>query len=109
MSKAGGTLAGSSNFWIRRPGLVPLLDTTTGIIDYAADIQVNGGAFCQFMVVRGGSSVPVGVSLHELPRTIGVPFRVVISIDLDSGAVTATQDGNPIATSAATLASCFAL
>ena len=75
------------------------MNASSGLIDFAMDVQVNSGAFCQFLGVRGGPSVPVWVNLHDLTYTPGVPFRMVLTVDVDAGTFSATQDGNTVAVS----------
>ena len=99
LGKAGSVLAGSSNFSIARPTVVPLVEADRGVIRLSMDVQVNSGGFCAFFTVRNAASTPVSVSLHNLSYTVGVPFAMVMIMDVDAGTISATQDGVPVAVS----------
>jgi hypothetical protein len=100
LSKAGSDLAGSSNFSISRPGFAPLVETDTGLIHLSVDIQVNSGSFCQFLAIRGTAFNSVSsVYLHDLSYTPGVAYRMIMTMDVDAGTISATQDGAPVTVS----------
>lgn len=100
LAKSGSVSAGGPNFYIERPGLAPLVDTDTGLIHLSMDVQVNSGSFCQFLTVRAPNSTPVAVYLHDLSYTPGVDFRVVITMDVEAGTISAKQDGAAVPISA---------
>lgn len=99
LRKSDSESPGAPNFSISRRGLDPLAGVASGLIDFGIDVQVNGEGFCQFLVLRDNAGTPVSVSLHDLPYTVGVPFRVVMTVDVDAGTISATQDGDPVSTS----------
>jgi hypothetical protein len=96
MAKASDVTVGSPSFTIRSASAA-IVDVADGAIRITADVQVNGGSFCSFFVVRSPAvDKNAAVYLHDLAYTAGVPFSIALQLDVEGGTITATQDGSTV-------------